>query len=71
MFCGDKLLDEEFHKIVVKDNGIGFKQNMQIRFYFISAILEKDPKYSGTRLGLAICKIVDNHSGYITVESEQ
>jgi hypothetical protein len=38
MFCGDKLiLDEEFHKIVVKDNGIGLSKNMQIRFYFISA----------------------------------
>jgi light-regulated signal transduction histidine kinase (bacteriophytochrome) len=37
MFCGDKLiLDEEFHKIVVKDNGIGFKQEYadKILFYF-------------------------------------
>jgi signal transduction histidine kinase/CHASE3 domain sensor protein len=72
VFCGDKLiLDEEFHKIVVKDNGIGFKQEYADKIFILFQRLEKDPKYSGTGLGLAICKrIVDNHSGYITVESE-
>jgi K+-sensing histidine kinase KdpD len=44
---------------------------MQTKFYFVST-QEKDPKYSGTGLSLAICKrIIDNHGGYIKVQSEQ
>ena len=72
VFCGDKLiLNEEYHKIVVKDNGIGFKQEYADKIFILFQRLEKDPKYSGTGLGLAICKrIVDNHGGYIKVESE-
>jgi signal transduction histidine kinase/CHASE3 domain sensor protein len=73
VFCGDKLiLDEDFHKIVVKDNGIGFKQEYADKIFILFQRLEKDPKYSGTGLGLAICKrIIDNHGGYIKVQSEQ
>jgi hypothetical protein len=72
VFCGDKLiLDGEYHKIVLKDNGIGFKQEYADKIFILFQRLEKDPKYSGTGLGLAICKrIVDNHGGYIKVESE-
>ncbi|MDG2431961.1 ATP-binding protein [Flavobacterium sp.] len=72
VYCGDKLiLDEEYHKIVLKDNGIGFKQEYADKIFILFQRLEKDPKYSGTGLGLAICKrIVDNHGGYIKVESE-
>lgn len=73
VYIGDKLiLDEEFHKIVIKDNGIGFKQEYADKIFILFQRLETDPKYSGTGLGLAICKrIVDNHGGYIKVESEQ
>ena len=72
VFCGDKLiLDEEYHKIVIKDNGIGFKQEYADKVFILFQRLEKDPKYSGTGLGLAICKrIIDNHGGCITVDSE-
>ena len=72
VFCGDKLiLDNDYHKIVLKDNGIGFKQEYADKIFILFQRLEKDPKYSGTGLGLAICKrIVDNHGGYIKVESE-
>lgn len=72
VFCGDKLiLDEEFHKIVIKDNGIGFKQEYADKIFVLFQRLETNPKYSGTGLGLAICKrIVDNHGGYISVVSE-
>lgn len=72
VFCNDKLiLDDEYHKIVIKDNGIGFKQEYAEKVFVLFQRLETSPKYSGTGLGLAICKrIVDNHSGYIKVDSE-
>lgn len=72
VYCGDKLiLDEEYYKIVIKDNGIGFKQEYADKIFILFQRLETNPKYSGTGLGLAICKrIVDNHNGYIKVESE-
>jgi signal transduction histidine kinase/CHASE3 domain sensor protein len=72
VYCGDKLiLDEEYYKIVIKDNGIGFKQEYADKIFVLFQRLETNPKYSGTGLGLAICKrIVDNHSGYIKVRSE-
>jgi signal transduction histidine kinase len=72
VYCGDKLiLDEEYYKIVIKDNGIGFKQEYADKIFILFQRLETNPKYAGTGLGLAICKrIVDNHNGYIKVESE-
>jgi CHASE3 domain sensor protein/two-component sensor histidine kinase len=72
VYCAEKLiLNEEFHKIVIKDNGIGFKQEYADKIFILFQRLETDPKYAGTGLGLAICKrIVDNHSGYIKAESE-
>lgn len=71
-FYNDKLiLDSDYHKIVVRDNGIGFKQEYADKIFMLFQRLETSPKYSGTGLGLAICKkIVDNHHGYITVQSE-
>jgi CHASE3 domain sensor protein/two-component sensor histidine kinase len=72
VYFGDKLiLNEDFHKIVIKDNGIGFKQEYADKVFILFQRLETDPKYAGTGLGLAICKrIVDNHNGYIKAESE-
>jgi signal transduction histidine kinase/CHASE3 domain sensor protein len=71
-FYNDKLiLDSDYHKIVIRDNGIGFKQEYADKIFMLFQRLETSPKYSGTGLGLAICKkIVDNHHGYITVQSE-
>ena len=72
VYFGDKLiLDEEYHKIVIKDNGIGFKQEYADKIFILFQRLETDPKYTGTGLGLAICKrIIDNHNGFIKAESE-
>jgi signal transduction histidine kinase/CHASE3 domain sensor protein len=71
-FYHDKLiLDSDYHKIIIKDNGIGFKQEYAEKIFMLFQRLETGPKYSGTGLGLAICKkIVDNHHGYIKVQSE-
>ncbi|MBC5842473.1 CHASE3 domain-containing protein [Flavobacterium sp. F-380] len=72
VYFGDKLiLDEDYHKIVIKDNGIGFKQEYADKIFILFQRLETDPKYTGTGLGLAICKrIIDNHNGFIKAESE-
>jgi signal transduction histidine kinase/CHASE3 domain sensor protein len=62
---------EDYYKIVVEDNGIGFKQEYAEKIFLLFKRLETDPKYLGTGLGLAICnRIVDNHKGFIRAKSE-
>ncbi|MDI6047081.1 ATP-binding protein [Flavobacterium yafengii] len=62
---------KDYHKIVISDNGIGFKQEYSDKIFLLFKRLETDPKYSGTGLGLAICsRIVDNHKGFIKVKAK-
>jgi signal transduction histidine kinase/uncharacterized membrane protein (DUF373 family) len=71
VFNNEIISDEDYYKIVVKDNGIGFKQEYAEKIFVLFQRLETGSKYSGTGLGLAICKrIVDNHDGFIKVFSE-
>lgn len=65
-----EISDGNFYKIVITDNGIGFKQEYAERIFLLFQRLETDSKYTGTGLGLAICKkIVENHGGFIRVKS--
>ena len=68
----DKIINkEDYYKIVVSDNGIGFKQEYAEKIFLLFKRLETEPKYSGTGLGLAICsRIVDNHNGFIWAKSQ-
>jgi light-regulated signal transduction histidine kinase (bacteriophytochrome) len=62
---------KEFHLITTRDNGIGFDMAYSERLFDIFYRLHHKDQYSGTGIGLAICKkIMQNHNGIITAHGE-
>jgi signal transduction histidine kinase len=61
--------NNKYCKISISDNGIGFQQQYAEKIFKLFHRLHAADAYSGTGIGLAICKkIVENHASLIVAE---
>jgi PAS domain S-box-containing protein len=74
---GSKLIfegidaDQQFWKISIRDNGIGFDQIYENQIFELFQRLHSRQEYAGTGIGLAICKkIMRNHKGFISASGK-
>jgi signal transduction histidine kinase len=64
-------LASQFFCIEVRDNGIGFDSKDAERIFNVFTRLHGNTEFRGTGIGLSIARrVVQNHGGYITAESE-
>lgn len=59
--------EQQFYRITVADNGIGFEDKfIKKMFRIFQSLHTKQSEYSGKGIGLAICqRVLVNHGGYI------
>lgn len=61
-----------YYEIIISDNGIGFEDKYNKQIFTIFQRLHNKSSYSGTGIGLALCKkIMENHGGEIFAISEE
>ncbi|MCF0069064.1 PAS domain-containing protein [Dyadobacter sp. CY261] len=65
------LADHRYIRLEVSDNGIGFDEMYLDRIFQMFQRLHGRSEFSGSGIGLALCKkVVQNHHGYITAKSQ-
>ena len=63
--------EKKYYKFTFTDNGLGFEQMQAENIFILFNRLFHKSEYSGTGIGLAICKkIVENHGGFITAQGK-
>lgn len=67
----ESLPEASFYRVVVRDNGIGFDNRFQESIFNVFTRLHNTAEYTGTGVGLALCKkIMQIHRGFITADSQ-
>jgi light-regulated signal transduction histidine kinase (bacteriophytochrome) len=65
--AGNGAQRQIFHRITIRDNGIGFDEDQRERIFNLYERLHGRNEFEGTGIGLAICrKIMQTHQGAVT-----
>jgi signal transduction histidine kinase len=61
-----------YYEIIVSDNGVGFGAEHNQQIFGLFKRLNNKQFYSGSGIGLALCKkVVENHKGEIVAEGRE
>jgi len=71
LFFEEVDIEDQYWKISIRDNGIGFDQVYENQIFELFQRLHSRQEYEGTGIGLAICKkIMRNHKGFISASGQ-